>query len=267
MRDLPDAGAWKREPTYYSTSEVTHRLNQLLDWSGTATNLPALLVARRIVLKEIEGSSHRHLMTRRAETTLLEPAFQPFHPGRIRGRIIRWEIRREHYIEVNPVWMVKGLNQPAIAMAIEILTLVHSPVQAGASACQDHQHKYLSHRPLPGLLPRRAGIVAVVPPPFHPRSCWPGVRRTGGSCPPAISMCNQGEDRVNLDPRTGESTRLIIKLVPQPGRKNPGSAQRRSRHDSGAVALGNSQWSPASLLAFVQNLIEQHLIEQQKRPE
>jgi hypothetical protein len=73
----------------------------------------------------------------------------------------------------------------------------------------------------PRLLPRRAGIVAVVPPPFHPQSCWLGLRRMGASRSTTISMCNHGEDRVNLGSRTGESTRFIIKLVPQPGRKYP----------------------------------------------
>lgn len=141
---------------------------QSLGWSGETTNFPALLVARRVVLKEIEGSLHRYLMTGSAETTLLEPAIEPCHTGLIGGRIIRWEIRGEDDIEVNSVWMVKGLHQPTIAMAIEVLTLVHRPVQAGTTACQDYQQKHLSHSPLPGLFQRRAGIVAVVPPPFHP---------------------------------------------------------------------------------------------------
>jgi hypothetical protein len=88
-----------------------------------------------------------------AELALLEPGLQPGHPGRIGSRVIRREIRGEGYIEVNPVWMVKGLNQPAIAMPIEVLTLVYSLVQAGASGYQDGQYKHHSHSRLPGLAP------------------------------------------------------------------------------------------------------------------
>jgi hypothetical protein len=95
-------------------------------------------------------------------------------------------------------------------MAIEVLTPVHSPVQAGTSACQDHQQKHLSHSSLPGPLPRWARIVAVVPPPFHPQSCWRGLRRMGAARSPTISMCNHREDRVNLGHRIGRSARLTI---------------------------------------------------------
>ncbi len=72
-------------------------------------------------------------MARGTEMALLEPALQPCHPGRIGGRIIRWEICGEDYIEVNPVPVVKGLNQLTIAMAIEVLTVVHCLVHAGTS--------------------------------------------------------------------------------------------------------------------------------------